>query len=145
MHTRILSPSQWGEISESAFLSSFGGERKRELDSHISHALFVTDENDVPVGYITAQIQDPTTVYWKHGGIFPQMSKTLAVFREYKKAIEWERSQKGRERIVTYIWNKNTAMLRLAMQAGFLITGTRNLLDGRVLVDHCLELNQERH
>ncbi len=137
MKLHHLTPTQWKELSENAHAAVFGGKCPDKLDEVISYALLLT-EDEVPVGYVTAQLHTVETVYWKLGGAFPPGKKRYSTLTGYRMMIDWERGI-GRKRISTYISNSNIPMLKLAMHEGFRVVGTR-YFHGSILLDHCLEL-----
>lgn len=125
----------WKETySELAHRIGFGKIKKKETE-RIDFALMAVDTKK-PLGYITCRELDDKTLYWQFGAPFPGTKGTANVFRAYEAGAKY--CLKRYNRILTYIGNKNTPMLRLAMQVGFRITGVR-IYDDEVLVEHTLK------
>ncbi len=119
--------------SEAAHEAAFGTVKKAESE-RLDFALLAV-KNEIPMGYITCREHDDKTVYWQFGAAFPGTKGTAGTYKIYSAAVE--HCLKRYDRILTYIGNTNTAMLRLAMQVGFRVTGVRNY-DGEILVEHTI-------
>lgn len=132
---RQLSPDQWKEVAKDAHLICFNEIRDPSLD-RIDFAL-INERDGEPLNYCTARELDSESVYWQYGGAFPNSKGTTSSFYSYKRNAEWCFSQ-GYERITTYIQNTNLPMLKIALQVGFLVIGTRHF-KGDVLLELQLE------
>lgn len=132
-----LTPSEWKEIAALAHSAVFSKNLDPRNAELLSHALLLK-EGDQIVAYLTAQQFDLESIYWKHGGALPPAKGRYSVRKGYLQLIESER-QTGFKRIITYIENKNTPMMRLSADAGFLVTGVKTF-EGHVLVEKTLEL-----
>lgn len=115
-----LSPDQWGALSEKMHLVVFDKLRPKELE-RISFAL-IAECNEQLGGYITCKEMDSETLYIQYGGAFPNFSKSHYVLGGYLEMIKW--CTQNYARVWTRIENKNVPMIKLALQAGFIVTGT---------------------
>lgn len=140
MQVMKLTPSQWSLFAADAHKIAFG-ERKDPATDRIDYALLVVNDRDEPAAYVTCREHDASTVYWQFGGGMPTTVGTHAVLKTYLAMIDWAR-RFGYDRITTLIENTNTAMLRLAMKAGFRIVGVRTY-KGSILLEHLLEFQGE--
>lgn len=135
---KLLAPSEWERFHDDAFVASFGERRSWELD-RAHFALLVVDDGGAPSGYVSCIEMDSETLYWQHGGALPNYKGTLYSIQGYRKLIDWCRTDY--HRITTRIENTNLAMLKMALQIGFLIQGTFTH-KGQLFVELCFELNQ---
>lgn len=121
-----LSPDAWRGMSEDIHRVVFGTVKPAD-EERIDFALMVSRPEDggKPMGYITCREISANVVYWQFGGSFPGTIGTVKTFQGYREFVDYcrERYQK----IFTYVDNKNVVMLKMAMKAGFRITGVRAL------------------
>lgn len=97
-----------------------------EDGERIDYALVVFKE-DKPLGYVTCREETSEIVYWQYGGTFTGN----LTYRAYEKLIDHCRG--NYKLITTRIENTNTAMLRIALKAGFIVTGFRYFDNGLYL------------
>jgi RimJ/RimL family protein N-acetyltransferase len=120
----------WDSVSSEAHKEVFG---KNDLEGieGVDYVLAVLEGESI-LGYVTVIEENKRVAYWQLGGILPENRAKPAMYRAYKMLIEWtlERYLK----ITTRIENTNTAMLRMAMKAGFVIQGVR-VWDGKILLE----------
>lgn len=88
------------------------------------------------MGYLTCRETDAHTLYWQYGGAFPGTIKSSMTWIGYQAFALW--CKQRYKRVVTYIENKNTVMLKMAMKIGFVIQGIK-VFDGHILLEHVLE------
>lgn len=134
-----LSPSQWSELAEEAHLLCFNEVRDCSMD-RIDFALYTTDGNK-PLAYMTCKELDSETVYLQYGGSFPETQGTANSYRAYQAMLK-SLPELGYKRAGTYIENTNQPMLKFAMKAGWLITGTR-FFEGTLLLEHTIKFGDE--
>lgn len=127
----------WPMFSEEFHGLVFEGVRQRQWE-RVDFALLVR-HSDVLLGYVTCKELDSKSVYWQYGGSFPGAKSNYRVYQAYQALIDYCRRRY--ERVGTLIENGNTAMLKIAMKAGFRIIGIRNF-QGTILLEHCLEFNE---
>lgn len=121
-------------MSKNAHLISFGEKREPSIE-RIDFALLAVSEHKA-LGYITCREADAETVYWQFGGPFPGTKGSSVSFRCYQAAVEWCKLRY--DRVYTFIENSNKAMLKMALEVGFLIVGVR-VFKGQILVELLLE------
>lgn len=133
-----LPAKEWDKMCEDAHVICFNEIRPKHIN-RIDFALLIIDnKTNKPVSYITVKEFDSTTCYWQHGGSFPG-SVGIPAWRSYNLAIAWSRQHY--KRIFTLIENRNVAMLKMAMKAGFRIIGTKTI-DGDIMVEHIFNLEE---
>lgn len=139
MRIEKLSPEQWKTFSENAHAIAFGKNKPQEQE-RITYALLCLDpeRHKLPLGYLTAIEMDKDTVYWQFGGVFPNVKGTVRSFIGYTKFCEW--ASRRYKRVITYVENTNTDMLRLALKAGFFVMGVK-YSQGSILVQLTLEFD----
>ena len=119
-HIEKLSPEQWRKLSKDVHLVAFH-EVSDPAEDRIDYALLIVDRQ-TPAGYMTVKEMDGGTAYLQHGGAFPNHAGTVHAFRQYSVAIKELSAQ------YDYIWtrieNTNTAMIKMALNVGFVINGT---------------------
>lgn len=125
-----FTPEEWAPYAEDAHKALFGVTRPNSLNTH--HFILAVYADGVLGGYITCLEIDATTVYVQYGGVFPNFEKTIHVVPGYVKLISWLRENYSLAN--TKIENVNLAMFKLALQVGFLVTGT-HFHEGRLFVD----------
>ena len=130
-------PQHWLELEELSHQVCFGQFRPSSLNRH--HFVIGGFVNKELSGYYTCLEMDSETVYIQHGGAFPNFEKTRFVLQGYQKMLE--ALSGDYKRAWTRIENTNRPMLKMAMQAGFLITGVYNYKN-KVLVELEMEFNQ---
>ena len=126
--------SEWAQWSEKAHLICFQERKPAEWD-RIDFALVVKNEERL-LGYVTCREIDHETLYWQFGGAFPGTKETALSYKVHLRLIEACKAHY--KRIVFFVENTNTPMLKMALKSGFRIFGTR-FHAGSVLVEHVLE------
>jgi hypothetical protein len=134
-----LRPDEWAEVSESTHLVAFNEKRDPSLN-RVDFALMATDGDD-PVAYMTCYEHDAETVYIQHGGKLPDAGGSVKAFKAYMQMLG-RLNEMGFKFGQTMIENTNTAMLRIAMKAGWLISGIR-FFDGKILVEHAIQFKNK--
>ena len=114
-----VSRDEFNVISEDVHKGCFQEIRPKEM-SRISYALLTSTEEKGLTSYATVIEHDSLSAYMQHGGTFYPDNKMLTT-KSYFKLIEFLRFHYPV--ITTRIFNWNVAMIKLALQAGFLITG----------------------
>jgi len=138
MRTERIIPQHWHKLAELAHTICFGEFRPESLNRHhFIVGAFV--KNDL-AGYFTCLEMDSETVYVQHGAAFPNQEKSIHVLPGYLKMLE--SLSQDYKRVWTRIENKNVAMLRLAMKAGFLVQGVYTFKQ-KVFVELELEFKHE--
>jgi len=136
MEARVekINKGEWISMSRDAHLICFNEIRDPMMDRIDFALLSVRDE---PLSYCTVRELDAESVYWQHGGSFPNTKGTGTAYYDYKRYAEWcfENSYK---RVTTYIENNNLNMLKIALKVGFLIIGTRTF-NGHIMLELLLE------
>lgn len=123
LEVQRLTPEQWSEISEKALNFSFAFDYPREKN-RIALALVVKNKStDELCGYSTIVEFDSESAYMQHGGNFPPIRGTTLTLKAYLLMVDYLRAHY--KFISTRICNRNVPMLKLALAAGFLITGTQ--------------------
>lgn len=122
-------------MSEHAHFAVFKELRTRESD-RIDYVLLGTDDEDIPLGYITVRELEDDAVYWQFGGALPPIKGSIHSFGLYQDMLRWTFDKY--ERITTLIENDNAAYLKMAAKVGFKIIGCRTF-KGKVLLEHLLE------
>lgn len=136
-----MQPPQWAQFSKNAHKICFSEIREPEMD-RIDYALVVIDElKRNPVGYITARELDAKSVYWQHGGAFPNSEKTLWAYQAYLKCMKWTKERY--DRVTTLVESNNVRYLKMAMAVGFRVIGVR-IFKGQVLCELLLDFNKEK-
>lgn len=131
-----LGLEQWADLSEKAHQACFNEKRPVNMDRIDFALVCVDDDQKLMVGYTTMREIDSETIYWQHGGSFPEFRGTATAALGYSMFIQWCRERY--KRIVTLIENNNRPMLKLAFHNGFTIVGVRNF-KGKVLLEHGIE------
>ena len=126
-------------FSEHAHKAVFEELKPKEWD-RIDYALITVNEQDEPTCYMTCREFSHDTVYWQYGGSFPNVRGTVGSYVGYTAFRDWHKERYAR--VVTYIENTNSKMLKMAASIGFIITGVRNY-KGEVLLEHLLEFKNE--
>jgi hypothetical protein len=121
---------EWAPYAEDAHKALFGVTRPNTLNSH--HFILAVYGDGVLGGYITCLEIDSETAYIQYGGVFPNFERSIHVVPGYGKMIAWLRENYSRAN--TKVENVNLPMLKMAMQVGFLVTGT-HFHEGRLFVD----------
>lgn len=123
-------------FSEAAHKAVFGKLKPAERDRIDFAYLFVKEETDKPIGYVTCRETDSETVYWQYGGILEAYRNSTVGLRVVKAALDMCLSEY--ERVHCLIENDNRPMLGLALKAGMKITGLRTY-GTSVLLEHVKE------
>lgn len=130
---------EWKVLSEKAHLIVFN-ENKNSENDRIDFALTVEEEeSSLLLSYITCRETDSDTLYWQYGGSFPGTKGTILSYRAVQATLRY--CQERYKRVFFYVENKNSAMLKMALKCGFLITGIRNYKN-TILVEHLLEFRE---
>jgi hypothetical protein len=133
----MLDKDKWKVFSEDAHKICFKEVKPSSWD-RVDFALVAIDKDkNQMIGYCTCRELDHESLYWQYGGTFPEYAAKLITARSYQGFINWCKKA-GYKRILTYIENTNSRMLKLASHCGFLITGIRNF-KGKVLLEHGIE------
>lgn len=122
-------------MSENAHKYSFGIVRGSSND-RIDFALCAREGEDF-CGYATVIELDSESAYMQHGGNLEPSRGNVKTFRAYTMIIDHLKS--NYKNVSTRIFNKNTAMIKLAFKVGFLVTGTDTSKNGQVYLT--LDLN----
>lgn len=130
-----ISAEEWANICESTMSYSFKDEHWPMEKTRANFALIVQNsETKVPYCFSTLIEFDSESVYMQHGGSFPSAEGTALVGRGYGLMVSWLLN--NYKYISTRIWNKNSAMLKLAAKAGFIITGIQANEFGSLFLVH---------
>lgn len=131
-------PQHWHGLAELSHSICFGELRPESMNRHhFVVGVFVDKEI---AGYFTCLEMDAETVYIQHGGAFPNYEKTVVVLKGYQQMLA--ELAVNYERVWTRVENTNSAMLKLALHVGFLITGIYQF-KGKTLVELQLDFNKE--
>jgi hypothetical protein len=125
-----FTPEEWAPLAQDAHKALFGLERPQELNSH--HFILGGFGDGELGGYITCLEMDTKSVYIQYGGIFPNFSKSIHAFPAYLQLIGWLRAKYSRA--MTKIENTNFPMLKMALQAGFVVMGTE-FFEGKLFLN----------
>lgn len=129
-----LDANAWGKISECTLKYSFNYDYP-ESKNRTDFALITKKKNeDLPVAFSTVVEIDSDTAYMQHGGNFPPIKGTTYTLRAYNLMVE--HLKENYKHIITRILNKNKPMLKLALNAGFIITGVQTNHFGEVFLIH---------
>lgn len=131
-------PTEWKQLCAKAHLVTFGEKGREKLDRS-DFALLVFGPGDELGGYFTCKEMDSETLYIQHGGVFPNFSKTVHVMKGYQLMINWAREHF--KNVWTRIENKNTPMLKMALQVGFIPTGTTSFGD-KLFIEMSMEVSR---
>lgn len=139
MRVQKIDKEDWKELSKRAHLIVFN-EDKDPLKDRIDFALTVEEaESSLLLAYVTCRETDSDTLYWQYGGSFPGTKGTILSYRAVQALLRY--CQERYKRVFFYVENKNSAMLKMALKCGFLITGIRNYKN-TILVEHLLEFRE---
>lgn len=134
LDVKKVSATDWAEISEVAHQIVFARVKPASHD-RISYALLVT-RADAPVLYVTVREETHERVYWQFGGAFPTGRHSLVAWRAFQAIIRWQQARSSY--ITMLVENRNAAMLKGAIKAGFLVTGVKSY-KRTILVELSLE------
>lgn len=129
---QILKKGDWAQLSEAAHAAVFSEKRPPDMDRVDYSLLVVKDPENDPIGYITVRELDKESIYWQYGGATPKFRGTLYPVLAYRLCIDWARQLY--KNISTYVDSDNIRYLRLAMNEGFRIIGTRTF-DGKIYAE----------
>jgi hypothetical protein len=125
-HIEKISSEQWQRTHEQTAHQKCFGETLPQGYDRIDFALLVFDvKTSIPVAYVTCQELDADTCYLKYGGVFPEVQGTFNSFPIYKEMINY--LSVGYKYLTTFIENKNTVYLKMALSVGFIPCGMKNL------------------
>lgn len=137
----VLSPEVWATVSEGTHYEVFRNFKPKDWD-RISFALLALKKGEkLPIAYMTCREMSKSCVYWQFGGSFQEIRGSFTSWAVYKAFLEW--TKKRYKQVYTYTANTNAAYLKMALKAGFLIVGTRNVR-GEVFVDLTLEFEENK-
>lgn len=132
---------EWRRIADVAHKAVFGEAKPTAVDHRIEFALLACNERDEILSYVTCREVDVGKLYWGYGGSVPPVRETVQSWRVMNEMLRVCRLD-GYTQISFLVENTNRAMLKLALKAGFLITGLR-LISGSVMIEHVLQLSKE--
>ena len=115
-----LSPQEWSKMSEDVHKLTFDKVRPASFD-RINFALFVHD-GQKPCGFATIIEQDKAHAYMQEGGGFPGTVKSIIAVKVFFMIINWLKI--NYTTISCQTKNHNLPMIKMALAAGFLISGT---------------------
>ena len=131
-----IQKDDWMLLSEKAHLIVFN-EAKMAATDRIDFALVTENSRGELMNYVTCRELDSESLYWQYGGSFPGTKGSILSLRAVQALLEYCKSA-GYARVGFFVENTNSAMLKMAMKCGFLITGVRNF-KGIILLEHYLE------
>jgi hypothetical protein len=140
-----VSLEEFNVIAEDVHKGCFQEMRPKEMN-RFDYALLTSTEKNGLTSYSTILEHDSASAYMQHGGTFHPDNKMLTT-KSYLKMIEW---LKGHYPVLTTrIFNWNVSMIKLALQAGFLIHGVEYYHDtenfkGGILLNLKLEVGHEQ-
>lgn len=130
-----IGSDEWKKnFSDSAHLAVFKEYKPNHRD-RIDFALLAV-KDDKPAMYMQCREFDSETIYIQYGGAFEDTKKTYSVFIIFNAFLN--RLKQTYLRAAMYVENTNKAMLKLALAAGFVITGVRNFKQS-ILLECLLE------
>lgn len=134
-----ISPEKWAEYAAGVHKFCFHETLDPE-DERVSFVLVGWDEKtEDPLGYVTCREHFSDAVYWQFGGAFNKSSmKNLTGFLGFR---DWCKERYNR--IMFYVKNDNTPMLKMALTAGFKITGVNYTKDDGMLLLHTMDFREE--
>jgi len=124
MKIHRVEKEDWYQLAEKAHLAVFSTVKKANTH-RIDFALVVENEHGVPMQFVTCRELDSDSVYCQFGGSFPSALGTGQTIHGGQLMLEWLEKEAGYRRVSFLVENTNAAMLKLAMQCGFLIMGVR--------------------
>lgn len=136
MQISLISKEEWKVVSQNVHSAVHGTIRSPEVD-RVSYVIVAYD-GDEPFGYIAVQERSSKVAYFQWGGVFPCDRGTVKTYNAYKLATDF--AKKMYECIETKVENSNISMLRLAMKAGFLVTGITTDKAGKVFLELTMEV-----
>lgn len=130
-----VSLEEFNVVAEKAHLICFNEVRPADHNT-FDFALFIEDEEHVPLAYATCIEMEKKSVYMQHGGAFPHKNideaaslKDLTVrVKSYHMMIRFLKEKYAQA--TTKIKGSNIAMLKLAFSAGFVPVGADIVEDG---------------
>lgn len=135
---RQISPEDWALVAEQAHLLAFQERRPAEMNK-ISFCVTVEEKEKpgVPLVFATMRELDSESIYWQYGGVFSPAQKSIKTYACYHKVSQFTK-ELGFKRVTTYVENTNKAMLKLAIDLGFIPIGIRNFKQ-QILLELLLE------
>lgn len=112
-----VSKEEFSKVSKDAHMACFGKERPVEFERY-DYALVCYDDQKL-TAYSTVLEQDAETAYMQNGGTLT--SNKLKTVKSYLMMTEYLKS--NYPVIITKVSNVNIPMIKLALQAGFIIYG----------------------
>lgn len=79
--------------------------------------------DEKPLAFVTCIEMDSETLYWQFGGAFDEAKRSLVPMRAVQACLN-ESKAMGFKRVRFMVENSNLRMLKLALGAGFVISGT---------------------
>lgn len=132
----VLPKEDWAVLSKSAHEYSFNEAREPDMD-RIDYAIVVKADQELAC-YATIIELDKESAYMQHGGSFPAVEKNVGTVRGYVMMINYLKEHY--KNVSTKIWNKNKAMLKLSMAAGFEVIGVGVHKDGCIFLQMDLDM-----
>lgn len=136
---QVVPRDEFSKIDSLVHKACFGEDRPSDFNRYDYALICRNIDKDILTAYATILEHDSETAYMQHGGALSD--DRMATVKSYLMMIKWLKEKY--EVITTRILNTNTAMLKMAMQAGFLIHGvesypkeTRNHRCGTLLSLH---------
>lgn len=123
MEVRRYELDEWRKFSREIHMYAFGEDRPPDMET-FDFALMVF-QNGEPQAYCTCIEFDKYSVYMQHGGSLPAGHGTIRVAKGYAKLVQFLRGHY--KNISTRVWNKNKAMMKLALSADLVPTGIDNI------------------
>lgn len=113
-------PEQFNLVAKDIHFGTFGEERDPDKN-RIDFALLCVNEHDKITAYSTLVELDDESVYMQHGG-----SVEGTKFETVKSYLQMIADLKSKyKHISTRVFNYNIPMIKLALQAGFIIVGAQ--------------------
>jgi hypothetical protein len=133
-----LSIDEFSKIAENVHLGAFGEIRPASFN-RFNYALVCTSEAKGLTAYSTIIEHDAESAYMQHGGTFLKKNEAFMTVRSYLMMIGF--LKENYKLITTRIFNDNLPMIKMALEAGFMITGCESLKEGTLL---CFRLESDR-
>jgi hypothetical protein len=138
IEVKKLNPEEWSEFSKLAHAIVFEENRPAEMN-RISFC-YVTEEDSLPLCFVTVRELDNESLYFQYGGAFPSSIGTPKTKESLSKTLE-QASSEGFKRVSWLVKNTNVAMQKLSFNVGFIPTGIRNF-EGEIYVEYHKKLDQ---
>lgn len=136
MKIHKLSSEQWKGLSKSAHMAVFNKVRPPEVDR--SDFVYFVTEDDKPFGYISVKEMDSSTAYLQFGGVVPDKRGSVKTYKGFVSVLEELAEYKN---LTCFVENTNRVFIKMLLQLGFLVVGTRTL-NKKIFVDFIKEENK---